>query len=73
MQHRERTQFLEWMRERNILQKDLAEVLGLSLGAVNQKLQGNTGFTEKDFIKLFNHYGLSADFVMGITAKPFVF
>ena len=53
--------FKAWLVENRISQKELAELLGVSVVAVNRKLNGVDEFTVRQIRTICEKYGLSAD------------
>lgn len=53
--------FKGYCAEHGIQQKEVAEVLGLSLVHVNRKMNGKEEFTLRQIKTLCQHYGISAD------------
>lgn len=53
--------FKAWLVENNISQRELAAFLGISVVAVNRKLNGSEDFTVKQIRAICEKYGLSAD------------
>ena len=49
--------FREWITSRNLTQKQVAELLGMSESSLNKKLNGKANFTEKDLGKLYRLLG----------------
>ena len=47
--------------ENGIKQKELAELLDLSISVVNQKMNGHLDWTLEQVKTLCKHYGISAD------------
>ena len=53
--------FKAWLVENGISQKDLAEFLGITVVAVNRKLNGGEEFTIKQIRAICEKYHISAD------------
>ena len=53
--------FKAWLVENNISQRELAELLGISVVSVNRKLNNIEDFTVKQIRTICKKYGLSAD------------
>lgn len=53
--------FKAWAVLNGLKQKDIANVLGVSLQAVNNKMNGRTEFSLMDVKKLHKAYGVEAD------------
>lgn len=53
--------FKGWMVENNIKQTEIAELLGISLQAVNLKVNGKQDFSLPQIRTICGHYGISAD------------
>lgn len=55
--------FKGFLAENNISQNEIAELLGKSVSAVNQNLNGTGGnFAITELIKICRKYGISADY-----------
>lgn len=51
-----------WMSENGVRQKDMAELLGVGISAINQKLNATGGdFSMAEVRKICEHYRISAD------------
>lgn len=59
-----------WLREHGISYAQLAKQLNQSQPSISQKVNGETAWQQKDLLFLHDHYGLSSDFVLGITVIP---
>lgn len=56
------TKFKAWMAENDVKQRHLAELLGVSVAAVNARLNGAKGdFSMADVRKICEYYKISAD------------
>lgn len=53
--------FKAWMVENNIRQKEIADLLGISLQSVNLKVNGKIDFTLPQVSTICGKYGISAD------------
>lgn len=53
--------FKAWMVENNIRQKEIADLLGISLQSVNLKVNGKIDFTLPQVSAICGKYGISAD------------
>lgn len=53
--------FKGYCAEHNIKQSEIAELLGINLSNVNEKLNGKQPFTLAQVKILCQHYGISAD------------
>ncbi len=53
--------FKGWLAENNIKQKELAELLGLGVQSVNNKVNGKSDFTLPQIRIICAKYGISAD------------
>lgn len=53
--------FKAWLVENNIKQKVIAELLGIDVVTLNQKLNGWSDFTYTEVEIICDHYNLSAD------------
>ncbi len=57
----EQLRFKAWLVVNNVTQTELAKVLGLTIQAVNSKVNGKTDFTLKQIKKICETYDVSAD------------
>lgn len=57
----EQLRFKAWLVVNNVTQTELAKVLGLTIQAVNSKVNGKTNFTLKQIKKICETYDVSAD------------
>lgn len=53
--------FKGWLAENGIKQKEIADLLGLGIQSVNNKVNGKTDFTLPQIAKICEAYGISAD------------
>ena len=53
--------FKAWAVINGVKQRDIANVLGVSLQSVNNKMNGRGDFSLQQIKKLHNKYGVSAD------------
>lgn len=53
--------FKGYCTEHGIKQKEIAELLGISVGSVNRKINGKEKFTLEQVKIICAHYGISAD------------
>ena len=53
--------FKGYCAENGIKQAEVAEILGLSISMVNQKMNGHMKWTLEQVKTLCKHYGISAD------------
>ncbi len=51
-------------------QKDIAEAVGVSPAAMTRYLNGDTGLSTDTLSKFANYYGVSADYLLGLTDIP---
>jgi hypothetical protein len=59
----------QWLRDHHILYKELASLMGQSVASVCRKVNGTVSWQQNDLIFLHDHYGLSADFVLGLSKE----
>lgn len=50
-----------FLAENGIKQQEIADLLGIDVKNVNQKLNGNQNFTLEQAVLICNHYGISMD------------
>ena len=60
----------EWLEENGLSYRDFAAIMGQSPSSICKKVNGETAWQQKDLLFLHDHYGLSSDFVLGITVIP---
>ena len=60
----------QWRKDHDVTQAALAADKGQSASTLSQKENGHLGWQQKDLLFLYDHYGLSADFVLGINNLP---
>ena len=60
----------EWLVENGLSYRDFAAIMGQSPSSICKKVNGETAWQQKDLLFLHHHYGLSSDFVLGITVIP---
>lgn len=53
--------FKGWLVSHNIKQSEIADLLGLTINAVNMKVNGKQAFTLAQVAKICDTYGVSAD------------
>lgn len=58
-----------WLRKEGISYKRLGIILGQSDSNISQKVNGNTAWQASDLLHLHELYGLSSDFILGISSK----
>lgn len=61
------TPIRKWLEKACISQADLARELGVTRQTINGKVNGWMSWTQRDLVKLNQAYGLTADFILGIT------
>lgn len=61
----------EWLVENGLSYRDFAAIMGQSPSSICKKVNGETAWQQKDLLFLHDHYGLSSDFVLGITVTPY--
>ena len=59
----------EWLVENGLSYRDFAAIMGQSPSSICKKVNGETAWQQKDLLFLHD-YGLSSDFVLGITVIP---
>ena len=60
----------EWLKNQGISYRELASSMGQSASSVCKKVNGETQWQQYDLLFLHDRYGLSSDFVLGITVIP---
>lgn len=65
------TQVKEWLSSRGISYRRLAAEMGQSPASISQKLNKQTKWQEDDLLWFAEHFGLSADFVIGLSTEPY--
>lgn len=60
----------EWLVENGLSYRDFAAIMGQSPSSICKKVNGETAWQQKDLLFLYDRYGLSADFVLGINNLP---
>lgn len=60
----------EWLVENGLSYRDFAAIMAQSPSSICKKVNGETAWQQKDLLFLHDHYGLSSDFVLGITVIP---
>ena len=60
----------QWRKDHDVTQAALAADMGQSASTLSQKENGHLDWQQKDLLFLHDHYGLSSDFVLGITVIP---
>ena len=58
----------QWLLERHISQRRLAAEMNQSPSGICKKLNGDTAWQQEDLLWLASHYGLSSDFVLGLSS-----
>lgn len=61
LKHHPHDKFKAFLVENRILQKTVAELLGISPVTLNQKINGTLHFTFEEVEKICDEYGLSPD------------
>lgn len=56
-----------WLQQQKLSYERLSSILRQSKGNISNKVNGITSWQQKDLILLHEHYGLSADFVLGLS------
>ena len=59
----------EWLADHEISYRDLASRMGQSPASISQKLNKQTPWQQRDLLFLHDEYGLSSDFVLGISSS----
>lgn len=59
-----------WMQSRGLSYSALAGMLNQTPVNVSNKVRGNTTWQQSDWIALHRLFGLSSDFVIGISDSP---
>ena len=60
----------EWLVEKGLSYRDFAAIMGQSPSSICKKVNGKTAWQQQDLLFLHDRYGLSSDFVLGITVIP---
>ncbi|RGJ79148.1 helix-turn-helix domain-containing protein [Bifidobacterium longum] len=58
----------EWLKHRGISYRKLAASMGSSAATVCKKLNGETPWQQRDLLFFHDKFGLSSDFVLGISS-----
>lgn len=58
----------QWLQDHHILYKELAFLMGQSVASVCRKVNGTVPWQQSDLVFLHEKYGLSADFVLGLSS-----
>lgn len=56
-----------WIRQMGLSYRALATVMGQSAASISKKVIGIVPWQQSDLMRLHDHYGLSADFVLGLS------
>ena len=59
----------KWLQENRISYRRLAAEMGQSASGLCKKVNGETAWQQSDLIFLHAEYGLSSDFVLGISGR----
>ncbi|KFI93511.1 Xre family transcriptional regulator [Bifidobacterium saguini DSM 23967] len=57
----------EWLSDHGISYRKLAAEMGQSHASIAMKVNGDVAWQQKDLLFLHDRYGLSSDFVIGIS------
>lgn len=60
----------QWRKDHDVTQAALAADMGQSASTLSQKENGHLNWQQQDLLFLHDRYGLSSDFVLGITVIP---
>lgn len=61
----------EWVKSQGLSYRELASDMGVSPSLLCKKLNRQTKWQEDDLVWFSDHYGLSADFVIGRSEEPY--
>lgn len=61
----------EWMQAQGLSYRQLAAAMRQSPSGLCKKLNSQTKWQADDLVWLHDHYGLSADFVLGLSDSPY--
>lgn len=67
----QKNQFKQWLSANGVKQSEIAALIGKSLSTTNAKINGTTAWLPQDLDSLKAAYGLSADFVLGLSPQPY--
>lgn len=59
----------EWLRDHDLSYRQVARQMGQSAASVSKKINGQVAWQQKDLVFFHDHYGLSSDFVLGLTSS----
>lgn len=68
MHYRQRLK--EWITDRDLKQKALAKELGVSESVISNYLTGRTQMTIEMLVKMAEYFGVSVDYLAGVTDDP---
>lgn len=68
----DRRQLKKWLSQRKITQKKLAEISECEPRRAIRRLRGLEAFSKKDALTLCRRFGLSADFILGLSDRAFI-
>ena len=68
MHYRQRLK--EWIADRDLKQKALAKELGVSESVISNYLTGRTQMTIEMLVKMAEYFGVSVDYLAGVTDYP---
>lgn len=57
-----------WLRDQDISYRRLAEMLGQSASSICLKVNGRVDWQADDLLRIYGLFGLSSDFVLGISS-----
>lgn len=60
------------VREQSMTNRQLGDLLGLSVASANGKLNGHIAWTARDILILSEHFGVSTDFLFGKSGEKTV-
>ncbi len=68
IQHRVSSPMKTWLRDQDISYRRLAEMLGQSASSICLKVNGRVDWQADDLLRIYGLFGLSSDFVLGISS-----
>lgn len=68
IQHRVSSPMKTWLRDQDISYRRLAEMLGQSASSICLKVNGRVDWQADDLLRIYDLFGLSSDFVLGISS-----
>lgn len=59
----------QWLREHDLSYRKVALQMGQSASGLSKKINGQTAWQQKDLVFFHDRYGLSSDFVLGLSSE----